>query len=229
MSKESDKIAGALENMAITFDELGFSPTIPILKGDKAHFIDWFKFEIDEIKEAVEVLRGNGADNLKEVCLTLAENIIALSLGSDKATARLKAETALSSGAAYEKFKEFVSAQGGNITQIENTDLLPKAKIVYEVLSPESGYIEKMQAETIGSVSVILGAGRLTKEDNIDYSAGIILHKKTGDRVEKGQVIAELHTNNEGKLKDAENLFLSALSFSGSKPSEAPLIYRVIR
>lgn len=181
-----------------------------------------------EVKEAVEVLRGKGADDLREVCLTLAENIISLSLGTDRATARLKAETALSSGAAYDKFKELITAQGGNVAQIENTDLLPTAEFVYEVLSPESGYIEKMQAETIGSASVILGAGRLTKEDAIDYSAGIILHKKTGDKVEKGQVIAELHTNNDSKLPDAEKLFLSAISFSGKVPTKTPLVHKII-
>lgn len=181
-----------------------------------------------EVTEAVEVLRGKGADDLKEVCLTLASNIVSLSLDISLDTARLKAEKALESGAAFEKFKEFISAQGGNTAQIENTDLLPKAKIIYEILSSESGYIEKMQAEVIGSSSVILGAGRVTKDDIIDYSAGIILHKKTGDKVKKGDVLAELHTNNEGKLKDAEKLFLSALSFSDKEPEKNSLIYKTI-
>ena len=85
-----------------------------------------------------------------------------------------------------------------------------------------------MQAEAIGSVSVILGAGRLAKEDIIDYSAGIVLHKKTGDKVVKGQIIAELHTNDESKLSDAEKLFLSAVSFSKEETDRQPLIYKVI-
>ena len=181
-----------------------------------------------EVSEAVNMLRGFGADDLREVCLTLASNIVALSLGIDYDAARLKAEDALNSGAAFEKFKEFITAQGGRRIQIHDTALLPKAHFIYEVRSPEDGYISKMQAEAIGSVSVILGAGRLTKEDTIDYSAGIVLHKKTGDKVEKGQVIAELHTNNEHKLQDAEKLFLSALSFSGSVPEKNPLIYKTI-
>ncbi len=181
-----------------------------------------------EVKEAIEVLKGKGSEDLKEVCLTLAGNIVSLSLGTDIATARGMAEEALESGAAYEKFKEFISAQGGNISQIESPDKLPKAKTVYEVLSPESGYIDNMQAEIIGSASVILGAGRLTKEDSIDYAAGIILHKKTGDKVENGDVISELHTNDDSRLKDAENLFLSALSFSDKEPEKLPLIYKVI-
>lgn len=181
-----------------------------------------------EVKEAVDMLRGYGAEDLREVCLTLASNIISLSLGLDYADARIKAENALKSGDAFEKFKEFISAQGGNRTQIHNTDLLPKAHFIYEVHSPEEGYISKIQAEAIGSVSVILGAGRLAKEDTIDYSAGIVLHKKTGDKVEKGQVIAELHTNDEHKLLDAENLFLSAVSFSKQATERQPLIYKVI-
>ncbi len=181
-----------------------------------------------EVSEAVNMLRGFGADDLREVCLTLASNIVALSLGIDYDAARLKAEDALNSGAAFEKFKEFITAQGGSRIQIHDTALLPKANFVYEVRSPEDGYISKMQAEAIGSVSVILGAGRLTKEDTIDYSAGIVLHKKTGDKVEKGQVIAELHTNNEHKLQDAEKLFMSALSFSGNVPEKNPLIYKTI-
>lgn len=86
-----------------------------------------------------------------------------------------------------------------------------------------------MQAEIIGSASVILGAGRLTKEDSIDYAAGIILHKKTGDKVTAGEAIAELHTNDNSKIKDAERLFLSALSFSNKKPEKPPLIYKVIK
>lgn len=181
-----------------------------------------------EIKEAIEVLKGKGSDDLREVCLALAENIISLSLGKDIATARNMAETALDSGKAYEKFLEFISAQGGNIKLIENPDLLPKAEIVYNVLANESGYISKMQAEDIGSASVILGAGRLTKEDSIDYSAGIILHKKTGDRIEKGQIIAELHTNDESKIKGAKELFIASVTISEEKPEKQPLIYKTI-
>lgn len=181
-----------------------------------------------EVKEAIAVLKGEGSGDLKEVCLALASNIVSLSLGDNIATARKKVEASLESGKAYEKFKEFIATQGGDVSLIENTDKLPGAKTVYKLLSPESGYIEKMQAETIGSASVILGAGRLTKDDSIDYSAGIILKKKTGDLVQKGEIIAELHTNDERKIEDAEKLFLSALSFSDTQPQMNPLIYKTI-
>lgn len=181
-----------------------------------------------EVIEAVEVLLGGGPEDLKEVCLTLAANMISLSLGLDINEAFSKAEGALKSGRAYEKLKEFISAQGGDISRIEDLDTLPKAKIVYNVLAPESGYITGMQAETIGSVSVILGAGREKKDDIIDYSAGIVLLRKTGDKAEKGEKIAELHTNDESKIESAEKLFLSALTFGDEAPAKQKLIYKTI-
>ncbi len=182
-----------------------------------------------EVKEAVEVLHGGGPEDLKEVCLTLAANMISLSLGLDINEAFGKAEEALESGKAYEKFIEFISAQGGDISKIENTDTLPKANIVYDVLASESGYITKIQAETIGSASVVLGAGREKKDDIIDYSAGIVLLKKTGEKVEKGGKIAELHTNDESKIGSAEKLYLSALTFGNEAPIKQNLIYKTIK
>ncbi len=182
-----------------------------------------------EIKEAIDTLKGNGPEDLKEVCLTLATNIIALSLGIDEVTARSQAETALESGKAYEKFREFISAQGGNIEVIDNTNLLPKAEIVYDVLAQNSGYITNMQAETIGSASVVLGAGREKKDDIIDYSAGIILCKKTGDKVAKGEKIAEFHLSDKSRLPQAEKMFLSAVTIGDTAPEKQKLIYKVIR
>ncbi len=182
-----------------------------------------------EVKEAIDTLRGNGPDDLKEVCLTLAANIIALSLGTDEVSARSQAESALESGKAYEKFREFIAAQGGNIKVIDDTELLPKAELVYDVLSPKSGYITNMQAETIGSASVILGAGREKKDDVIDYSAGIVLYKKTGEKVTKGEKIAEFHLNDKSRLSQAEKMFLSALTIGDKAPEKQNLIYKVIR
>ena len=182
-----------------------------------------------EIKEAIDTLKGNGPDDLKEVCLTLATNIITLSLGIDEATARSQAEDALESGKAYEKFREFISAQGGNIDVIDNTELLPKAEIVYDVLAKNSGYITNMQAEAIGSASVVLGAGREKKDDIIDYSAGIILCKKTGDKVTKGEKIAEFHLSDKSRLPQAKKMFLSAVTIGDTAPEKQKLIYKVIR
>lgn len=182
-----------------------------------------------EIIEAVETLKGKGSEDLREVSLCLATNIISLSRGITTEEARKLCEKALSDGSAYEKFKEFIACQGGNIDVIIDTDKLPKAATVYKVLSVRDGYISKMDAEKIGSSSVILGAGRVNKEDSIDFSAGIILHKKTGDKVNKGDILAELHTNYESKIPSAEALFLEALCFSDEKPEENQLIYKVIK
>lgn len=182
-----------------------------------------------EIKEAVEILRGRGSDDLRQVSLTLASNLISLAEGIAYSEARLKCERALSDGSAYEKFLEFISAQGGNTEMIADTDKLPKASIIHNVLAKESGYISKTDAEKIGSASVILGAGRVNKEDRIDYTAGIILHKKTGDKIEAGDVIAEFHTNDEDKIPSAEKMFFDAVIVSENAPEKTELIYKVIR
>lgn len=181
-----------------------------------------------EIKEAVEVLKGKDVSDLKEICLTLAANIIRLAQNIDISSAKEKVETALSSGAAYEKFKEFIAAQGGNAEQIEDTSKLPGAKYSCGVFSPCDGYIKKTDAEKIGAASVILGAGREKKEDTIDYGSGIVLSKKTGDKVKKGDVLATLYTNSESSLQSAVKTFLEAVEFSEEAPETKPLIYKVI-
>ena len=181
-----------------------------------------------EIKEAIDVLKGKDVSDLKEVCLTLAANIVKLSEGITIEDARTKVETALSSGAAFQKFKEFITAQGGKAEQIENPELLPKAKYSLSVLCPTDGYICRMDAEAIGSASVILGAGREKKDDTIDFGAGIILHKKTGDKVQDSDILATLYTNNKETLQSAGKRFLEAFSFSDVEPMKNELIYKVV-
>lgn len=181
-----------------------------------------------EIKEAVAVLKGEDVSDLKEVCLTLASNIVKLSEGISLEEARAKVENALDSGAAYEKFKEFITAQGGKAEQIENPELLPDAKFSLSVLSPFEGYISRMNAEKIGSASVILGAGREKKDDTIDFGAGIILRKKTGDKVKEGEILATLYTNKKETLQSAGKCFLEALTFSENEPVKNELIFGVV-
>lgn len=182
-----------------------------------------------EIEEAVNVLKGKGSEDLKEVCLVLSANIISLAKDIPLSQARSLAENALNNGTAYEKFREFISAQGGDLSVIDNTDLLPKATVRYEIKANKSGYMGSMNAEKIGSAGVILGAGRVTKEDSIDYSAGIILKKKTCDTVTKGETIAILLTNEESRISNAEELFLSAVEIKEAAPERKPLIYKVIK
>ncbi len=177
-----------------------------------------------EVIEAVDVLKGNGPDDLKEVCLSLATEIVSLSKGVAREDAKALCEDSLNSGKAFSKFKEWISAQGGNEKWLDNTEFFPKSEYSYQVKSAENGYISSMDAEKIGISSVILGAGRETKNDAIDMSAGIILAKKTGDKINKGDIIATLYSNNEGSFSSAEERFLDAITISSEKPAAKKLI-----
>lgn len=182
-----------------------------------------------EVIEAVKVLKGETDNDLKEVCIAIAAELISLvySVSHDEALKRVN--DALDSGKAFEKMKEWISAQGGNTDCIDNTELFEKAQYSFDVIAEADGYIASMDTEKIGLTSVILGAGRAAKEDSIDYSAGIIIYKKTGEKIWKGEKIATLLTNNKQSLADAEKMYLSAVCVSSEKPQSKPLIYKIIR
>lgn len=182
-----------------------------------------------EVKEAVEILNGKGPEDLREVCVALASNIISLSENLPPEEAEKEVRRVLSDGTALLKLCEMVKMQGGSVAQIADTELLPKARFSHEVCSPADGFISFMDAEKIGSSSVILGAGRVNKGDPIDCTAGIILEKKTGEAVKKGELLATLFSNDEAKFEDSEKLFLSAFRFSDEKPQPVPLIYKTVR
>ncbi len=182
-----------------------------------------------EVIEAIKVLKGDGAEDLKYVACSLAAEIVALAKGVSVEEATKLVNDSITSGNAYKKFKEWISAQGGNSNWIENTDLFPKSKHKEDIKAENDCFISSMNAEQIGVSSVILGAGREKKDDAIDMTAGIILNKKTGDKVEKDDIIATLYTNNENSLKPAKEKFLSAIKFSQEKPKEIPLIYEIVR
>lgn len=182
-----------------------------------------------EIIEAVDVLKGKVDNDLKKVSLALASELVSLIFGISFEEAEKRAENALESGLAYNKMKEWIKAQGGDVKFIENTELFKKSAHSLEVISEFDGYIESMDAETIGISSVILGAGRTTKDDTIDYSAGIILSKKTGDKVKKGDLLCTLYADNQSLLEPAKEKYLSALKFSDKKPLEKPLVLKIVR
>jgi pyrimidine-nucleoside phosphorylase len=140
-----------------------------------------------------------------------------------------KVEEVLKDGRAFEKLREVVIAQGGNVDLIDNPDHFKKATRVIPVYSNESGYITKMNAEEIGKISVRLGAGRLKKEDSIDFSAGIILKKKVGDKVEEGEIIAELYTSKEKNLDELTKMYMDAITISQENNVDYKLIYDIIK
>ena len=153
----------------------------------------------------------------------------ASALGITKDEAKNRATSALESGKAYAKFLEWIVAQGGDASVIEDTSRLPKADHTLDVLAPTDGFISKVDAEALGTVALNLGAGRRTKDDVIDPAAGIILHKKTGDKIKKGDVIATLLTNRADALPTANEAFLNAIKVTAEKPESRPLVYRIIR
>jgi len=181
-----------------------------------------------EVQEAIEVLQGRSKGDLYEVCLTLASNLIHSVFDLPLEEARQKVAEAIENGSAFQTFRTWIARQGGDVSVIDDPSLFAKAPIVYEIRSPRSGYLSRMDAEEIGLVSVLLGAGREKKEDSIDYSAGIRLAKKTGEKVQEGDLLATLYTARENVLPEAEKRYLGALSFAEDEPAKAPLIYQVL-
>ena len=178
-----------------------------------------------EVMESMEVLKGRGPADLTEVCYQLAVNMLLLAgLGTEE-ECRAMAEKAVADGSAFEKCKQMFAAQGGDISVLEDYSRFAAARYNREILAEETGYIYSHDTEKIGSASVLLGAGRLTKTDEIDFAAGITLHKKTGDYVEKGQSIATFYADDEALFDSAEKMFRSGLVIKGEKPVEAPLVY----
>lgn len=182
-----------------------------------------------EVIEAVETLQGHGPKDITEVCLTLAGYMLSLAGKGSVENCIELAKQAIADGSAYNKFIEVVAKQGGNIKLIENTENFAKAKYSYAVKCKKCGYIAKVDTENYGFASLALGAGRNTAEDAIDYSAGIILKKKTGDFVETGEVFATLYSNNKSAFARAEEILLAATEISSEKPEDEPLIYNIIK
>ncbi|WP_142415474.1 pyrimidine-nucleoside phosphorylase [Hathewaya massiliensis] len=183
-----------------------------------------------EVEEAIDTLKGKGPKDLLELCLILGSHMVVLGGGANsEEEARKMLMKTIESGAALEKLKEFVEAQGGDSNIIENTNLLPKAKFIYEVKSTKSGYVTKIHSEKVGVVAMELGAGRATKESKIDLAVGIVLNKKRGDRVEGGEVLAYIHANNEEFIEKACRDLLNCYVIEEKLGDDVPLIYDVIK
>ncbi len=182
----------------------------------------------NEIKEAIEVLKGNGAEDETTVALTIASYMCVLGGAfSDFDSAYEHLKEIIKSGKAIDKLKELIQIQGGNPDVVDNTDLLPTASKHIEVKSIKSGYVGSFDTESIGITAMLLGAGRMTKDDLIDYSAGITLKKKIGDKVEIGETICIMHTNKE-EFQDAYERVRNAFNIEEDKPKIEKYIYDII-
>ena len=182
-----------------------------------------------EVIESIEILKGKGDKNLLDICCILAAHMATMATGISEDAALKKAYEAIESGAALEKFREWICAQGGDERVIDDTSFFESTAIEREVTAHKSGYITKMDAAQIGNICVELGGGRKEKEAAIDYAAGIILRKKTGDYIEKGEVLAQLYTNKENAVESAVKGFLQAVEISEEKPKKEPLVYKIIK
>lgn len=182
-----------------------------------------------EVEEAIDTLKGNGPKDLFELCLTLGSYMVTLAgAAKNVEEAREKLEETITSGAAINKLKEFVKAQGGDTSCIDDTSLLPKAKCVVPVLADTDGVVEKIHAESIGLIAMELGAGRATKESIIDLAVGIVLNKKRGEKVSKGDVIAYIHSNDENNIEKAKQDILSNYVISPNYVDNIPLIHHIV-
>ena len=178
-----------------------------------------------EVIEAIEVLRGEGCEDLTKVCVALAAQLVRMCHGWSEEESLQKVKTVLADGSALEKFREWIVAQGGDPGCVEHPERLGIAKFSQEILAETDGYLAKMDTEQIGKTACVLGAGRTTAEEEIDPTAGLILHKKTGDFCCKGEPLVTLFSSDPKKISQGEKIFRSALTFSECPVEVLPLIF----
>ncbi|UNL84084.1 pyrimidine-nucleoside phosphorylase [Priestia koreensis] len=183
----------------------------------------------NEVREAVEVLQGKKVDDLRRLSLELSSHMAVIAEIFDTYEEAYKElEKNLENGKAFEVFRSFVQAQGGNVDMIDDLSKLPQAKYQVEVKAEKDGYVSAIEAESIGIAAMYLGAGRATKDDQINHAVGITLKKKVGDKVKAGEAIVVLHTDDENPT-DSIKKVQEAYEISNSKPEERPLIHNVIK
>lgn len=182
-----------------------------------------------EVVEVIEVLRGGGPEDLRELCLHLGGWMLYLGGASKSVAEGTKiSERLISSGKAFEKFRQMVELQGGDVAAVDDPKRLPQARHTVKVMSEKAGYVTSMHCEQVGTAGVILGGGREKKEDSVDPAVGIVLHKKVGDRVDAGEDLATIHYNAEGRAERASQMIAHSYELSEKPLKKRPLIHRAI-
>ena len=171
-----------------------------------------------EVMEAIDVLKGCAPQDITETCYELAANMLFLARKGTLRGCRDIVRRQVESGAALNKMRQMITAQGGDARVVDDYGIFESARCKRELMAPISGWVKSMDAERCGLASMALGAGRATKEDDIDLTAGIVLTRKTGEWVRRGQVLATLYSSSEEKLEDGERLLLSSFEFSENRP-----------
>ena len=183
----------------------------------------------NEIIEAIEFLKGNYADDLKEVVYTIA-SLALKEKGEVKELeeAKEKIDKVINDGSALKILSEFIEESGGNKELVNNYDLLPEAKSVMEIFSEKEGYIKKIKTEEIGKAAMIIGAGRAKKEDEIDHAVGINIFKKVGEKIAKNEKIAEIYYNNGENVEESKNMILEAFVLTEEKVEKQKAVLKII-
>jgi pyrimidine-nucleoside phosphorylase len=182
-----------------------------------------------EVKEAIDTLKGQGPEDLHELCLTLGSHMVVLAeKASDFNQAREMLIESIKNGQALQAFKIFLEAQGGDATVVDDPAKLPTASYLIEVPAKTSGYVAEITAETVGTAAMMLGAGRATKESVIDLAVGVVLHKKVGDQVEAGESLVTIHSNRENVQEVIEKIY-SAYKVTDEKVDKPTLIYTEVQ
>lgn len=182
-----------------------------------------------EVIEAIEFLKGNMQQDVEEVILTLGAYMIKLAgKGNDIGENKQKMLEQIRNGKAFEKLEQWIQKQGGDISYLENIEKFEKSKFVVPVVTERSGYVEKLDAQEIGKASMDLGAGRKKKEDSIDFSVGIVLEKKIGDKVENGDVLTYIHANDENLGNEIAKDVLNAYTITNQPASKKQDILKIV-
>ncbi|KON87164.1 thymidine phosphorylase [Sporosarcina globispora] len=181
-----------------------------------------------EVKEAIDTLRGEGPEDLTELCLTLGSHMVFLAKKADSLKeAREKLEKVIKDGSALETFKVFLSSQGGDASVVDDPQKLPQAKYTFELEAKQDGYVSEIIADEIGTAAMLLGAGRATKESEIDLAVGLVLRKKIGDQVQKGESLVTIYSNFEN-VEEVKNMLSENITLSTEKVPAPVLIHEEI-
>jgi len=182
-----------------------------------------------ELKEAIETLRGAGPADFRRLVITLAGHMLHMAGRAPSPPAGSQmAERAMEQGSAWEKFRQFIRAQGGDVTAIEDPRRLPQATHQHVVAAPRAGYLRQLNAMEVGLAAARLGAGREKKGDAIDLAVGVICHVKVGEWADAGAPLFTIHANRPQDLPNAAHALLAACAWSDEPVAPPPLIHRVI-
>ena len=183
-----------------------------------------------EVKEAIATLKGNGPKDFETLCLTLGSlMLVAGKAAENEEQAEKMLREVIENGKALEKLAQFIQSQGGDVSYVYEPEKFDQASIIEDVIASESGYICTINCEEIGNCSLVLGGGRETKESDIDLAVGLILKKKKGDYVKKGDVLAQIYGNDRVKTDSAKERFLKAFTFSDKEPEQTAFIKGIVK